>query len=48
MQATGQFDSVNKVSEDCGHHIIKRTVTHDLNKLVAQLHSETRVFDNMP
>ena len=44
MQVTHQFDAVNKVREDSGHHPT-RTVAQDIRKLLAQLHTETKVFD---
>lgn len=45
MQVTRQFDSVNKVHVDCGHHP-RRTVMEDMTKLLAQLHTESRVFNH--
>ena len=44
MQVTHQFDSVNKVCVDSGHHPT-RTVAQDMKKLLTQLHAESRLFD---
>ena len=44
IQVTHQFDLVNKIKEDSGHHP-RRTVAQDMTKLLAQLHTDTRVFN---
>ena len=47
MQVTHQFDSVNEVSEDSGHHP-RRTVEKNMKKVIAQLHAKNRVFNHVP
>ena len=47
MKVTQQFDSDNNIHEDIGHHP-KRTVEMDMNKLLLELHTGSKVFEHMP
>ena len=47
MKVTQQFDSDNNIHEDIGRHP-KRTVEMDMNKLLLELHTGSKVFEHVP